>query len=317
MGSMSGSRLSAPRIGRCARAPLAGSATGGSGSPPRAAGGGAGRGRPSPDPSVSSGAAAPAPAGTPAAPAPGHRRGRAPSPLPAGQLSPDELGARDERAKLLVGHVARAPAEATVGIDRELLGPAHLEDAADARGHLLGRVLVEALHVDDAGAELAAVAVLLPEVQLRHLAPGELEHELVGAGLQEPGEVGRVRALEARAAEAVAEADMVGEPRANPLGGGVEEPRHLLARDGATRRLVDLDEVGAGGDEPAELRVDDPGEALRDVDHPGLELAGGDAGAERQRAGARGHGGAGRKGLEVLELLDDDDAAGRRLHSPG
>src|SRR5207253_1683919 len=114
-------------------------------------------------------------------------------------------------------------------------------------------------HSGDAGAEFAAVAVLLPEVQLRHLAPGELKHELVGAGLEEPGEVGRVRALEARAAETVAEADMVGEARAHPLGGGVEEPRHLLARDGASRGLVDLDEVGAGGDEPAELRVDDLG----------------------------------------------------------
>src|SRR5437879_5419452 len=300
----------------CARAPGAGSATGGPGSPPRAAGGGAGRGGPSPDPPASRAAAAPAPAGTPAAPAPGHRRRRGPSPLRAGQLSPDELGARDERAELLVAHVARAPAEATVGIDRELFGPADLEDAADARGHLLGRVLVEALHVDDAGAEFAAVPVLLPEVQLRHLAPGELKHELVGAGLEEPGEVGRVRALEARAAETVAEADMVGEARAHPLGGGVEEPRHLLARDGASRRLVDLDEVGAGGDEPAELRVDDLGEALRDVDHPRVQLAGVDAGAERQRPGARRLGAAGRVGLEVLELLDDAEAAGRRLDAP-
>src|SRR4029077_3717474 len=105
-----------------------------------------------------------------------------PTNLLRGELSREGLGPRRERTELLVAHVAWAPAEAAVGVHRELLGATHLEDAADEARHLSGRYLFETLHADAAGAQLAAVAVLLPEVELRLLAPGELEHELVGAG---------------------------------------------------------------------------------------------------------------------------------------
>jgi len=81
-------------------------------------------------------------------------------------LGAGEGGAGGEGADFLVAHVAGAPAEAAVGIQRESLGGADFQDTVDASGDLLGRVLVEALDVDDAGAELTAVAVLAPEIEL-------------------------------------------------------------------------------------------------------------------------------------------------------
>ena len=67
--------------------------------------------------------------------------------------------------------------------------------------------------------------------------------------LRRPGKYGRVGAVEARAAEAVAEADVKAELGLHAVGGQVEEPRHLLAGDVAARRLVELDAVGAGRDQ--------------------------------------------------------------------
>src|SRR4029453_12744997 len=77
----------------------------------------------------------------------------------AAQLLPGERRARGESAHLLVAHVARRPAEAAVGIHVELLGPADGEDAADAAGHVLGALRVEALDVDHPGAQLPVLAV--------------------------------------------------------------------------------------------------------------------------------------------------------------
>src|SRR5439155_1535302 len=138
--------------------------------------------------------------------------------------------------------------------------------APDPRRDLVDGVLVEPFHVDHAGAELASLAVALPEIDLAELAARELEHELVGARLEKPGKVRLVGAAEARAAEAVAEADVKGELHVDARGSQVEEPGHLLAGDVAAGRLVELDEVGARRDESAELGGDDLGEALRDVD---------------------------------------------------
>src|SRR5438477_3806377 len=156
---------------------------------------------------------------------------RSPSSSLAGQLPAHERGARGEPRELLVTHVAGRPAEAAVGVHRELLSGADPEDLADAPRHVLGGVLGEPLDVDDARAELAPLAVALPEVELGHLAARELEDELVGAGLQDAGKVGLVGPLEARATEAVAEADMEAELHADSLGRQVEETRHLLAGD--------------------------------------------------------------------------------------
>src|SRR5436190_1893508 len=84
-------------------------------------------------------------------------------------------------------------------------------------------------------------------------------YEPGGARLQEPGEIRGVGTVEARAAETIAEADVKGAARLDTLGRHVEEPRHLLARDVAARRFVDLDEVGARRDETLQLLVDDLG----------------------------------------------------------
>ena len=100
------------------------------------------------------------------------------------------------------------------------------------------------------GPELAPLAgVLADEVELGHLAPGELQDELVGPRLEEGREVGPVGAVEPRAAEAIPEADVEREPGPDALGRQIEEPRHLLAAHVAAGRLVDLDELGPGGDQ--------------------------------------------------------------------
>ena len=64
---------------------------------------------------------------------------------------------------------------------------------------------------------------------------------------------------------------------------------------------------------PAELRVDDLGEALRDVDDALVDAARMNPRAERQRAGAGRLDVVARMRPEVLELLDDAEAAARRL----
>src|SRR5258705_9028504 len=126
----------------------------------------------------------------------------------AGELLAREHRAGGEGAHLLIAHVAGGPAEAAVGIDVELLGAADREHPPDAGGHVLRALGIEALHVDDPGPQLAILAVLLPEVELRELPARELEHELLGPGRQHPREVRPVRAVEPRPAEAVAEADV-------------------------------------------------------------------------------------------------------------
>src|SRR5207245_2641170 len=202
------------------------------------------------------------------------------------QLLPHQRRSRRQRRQLLVALIARRPAEATIGIHGQLLGRRDLEHAADPARHVLGRVLVEALHVDDARAQLAAVAVLPPQVELGQLAAGELEHELIGGGLERAREVRLVGPRDARAAEAIAGANVEAEPRLHALGGQVEEPRHLLSGNVAARRLVDLDPVGAGRHQRTELLVDDLGEPLGDVDRALVDLAGMDARAEGERPGA-------------------------------
>src|SRR6185295_5396097 len=93
----------------------------------------------------------------------------------AGELRPRERRAGREGLHLLVAHVAGRPAEAAVRVDVELLRPAHREHAANARRHLLGALRVEALDVDHPRAQLAVLAVLLPQIQLGELAARELE----------------------------------------------------------------------------------------------------------------------------------------------
>src|SRR5207247_605792 len=87
----------------------------------------------------------------------------------------------------------------------------------------------------------------------RRSAPArELQHGRVGARVQKSGKVRLVRPPEARASEAVTEANMIAEPHADAVGGQIEQARHLLAGDVPARGLVDLDELGTRGDETAQ-----------------------------------------------------------------
>src|SRR5260370_30051 len=235
----------------------------------------------------------------------------------AGQFAPHERGARGHPRELLVAHVPRRPAEAAVGVDGEVLRRADLEHPADGGRNGLGRVLREALDVHDAGAELAPLAVPLPEIELGQLAARELQHELVGARFQDPREVGLVGPLEARATEPVAEANVEGELHVDPRRGEVEQARHLLPGDVAARRLIDLDEVGARGHETVELLIDDLGEALGHVHDTRVDLARMDPRAERQRAPARRLGVPRRVPLEVLEVAHHPEPGAARAGGGG
>ena len=149
-----------------------------------------------------------------------------------------------------------------------------LEHLADAPRDVLRRVLVEALHVDHAGAETAPVAVLLPELGFAHLAARELQHELVGARLQHAREIRLVGAEETRTTETISETNMKTELGLDTVGRQVEEPRHLFAGNIASGRLIELDPVSARRDQALQLVIDDLGEALSDVDDALVCLAG-------------------------------------------
>src|SRR5256712_2771075 len=170
---------------------------------------------------------------------------------PALELAAHERRAGGERGELRVAQVGRRPAEAAVGVERELLRRADLEDLANALRDVLRRILGEALHIHHARTELAPLAVRLPDVELGHLAAAELQHELLRARLQDSGEVRLVPPLEARAPEPVTEADVEAELGADAIRGPVEQARHLLAGDVAARRRVDLDGLGARRHEAA------------------------------------------------------------------
>src|SRR5439155_13624089 len=86
------------------------------------------------------------------------------------QLPPHDLRPGHQRVQLADAHLARAPTEAAVGAEAQLLRLADLEDRAHALGDVLGRLGVERLDVDDPGRQLAVAPVLLPEVELGELA---------------------------------------------------------------------------------------------------------------------------------------------------
>src|SRR3989442_9599183 len=155
------------------------------------------------------------------------RRAREPS-APALELLPHEGRAAGQGCELLVAHVARRPAEAAVGVDRELLGRADGEDPADTLRDVLRCILGEALHIDHTRAELAPIAVSLPEVELGHLAAREPQPEPVGPRFQDPGEARLARPLEARTSERSAKTNAIIAPPPEALPGYVRQARHLL-----------------------------------------------------------------------------------------
>src|SRR5688572_29702782 len=226
------------------------------------------------------------------------------------ELLPGQLRAGGQCSDLLVAHVAWAPAEPTVWVDPEFFRLDVLQRPVDPLCDVFRGVGVEVLDVDQAGPELAVVAEPLADLfDLGQLTARELQHELVRVRLAGAGEVVAVDPLEAAPPDAVAEADVERQFGVDALGRLVEEAGHLLAGDVAARRLVDLDELRAGGDEPLQLLVDDLEESLGDVDGALVLRSRVDARAERQRPGTGRLEGLVGVGHRVLELVDDPEAA--------
>src|SRR6266542_4966749 len=231
------------------------------------------------------------------------------------QLLPPQARSCPQTLELLEGHPARHREEAAVGHQREALGGDGRETETDALRHVLGRLHVEGLHVDHPARHLAVDADLLPHVDLGHLAVGVLEDELVARAVEEVGEHPAVRALAARAREEVAEADVIADLRLHALDAGVEHLDVLadLAGHDGRRRLVDLDPVGAGGDERLELGVHGRHEVPAErqpVVVVGVARARLHVDGEGHRARARRLHRLVGLGLEVLELLDGAEPLG-------
>ncbi len=195
------------------------------------------------------------------------------------------------------------------------------EDELGPLGDVLGRLQVVALDVDDADRQVEPGRRQLgQDVQLGHLAVGELEHQLRDAELLELLDDRPERPLRQRPAKVVAEAEVRREPDAGRVArrgrGRVEETREVGRRVGVDRgrRLVDLDERGPcldqggdlGGQERHERRC--RGQPCR-VDQAG---AGGQPPGERERP-RQGHPERPRRaGRGIPELLDDTQPVGCR-----
>src|SRR5512144_429197 len=98
-----------------------------------------------------------------------------------------ERHARREALELLECDPARHREEAAVRDQREPLDRDVLETERHPVRDVLGSLHVEALHVNHPAGDVAVDADLLPHLDLGHLPVGVLEHELVAAGLEEPG----------------------------------------------------------------------------------------------------------------------------------
>src|SRR5581483_9793251 len=82
------------------------------------------------------------------------------------ELTTHNLGPASQRPELAVAHVAWTPAEAAIRRDVQLLRADVREHRADVVRHVLGRFGVERLHVDHPRAQLAALAITRPEIDL-------------------------------------------------------------------------------------------------------------------------------------------------------
>ena len=110
----------------------------------------------------------------------------------------------------------RGLAEPAVGDERQpLRRDARREHRVDPLGDLVGRLEVVVLDVDDAGGDVPPAAAISPqELDLGHLAVGELEDELVDVEAEHRVEDRAVGPARQRPAEVVAEAEVRAEPDA-------------------------------------------------------------------------------------------------------
>src|SRR6185369_11168061 len=128
-----------------------------------------------------------------------------------------------------------------------------------------GRLDVAVLNVDHPRRDVPpGVRDLAQEPDLAHLAVRELEDELIDGEAEHRVEDRAVGARRERTTEEVAETEMNAEagPPDGRLERGVEETDEVGRGVGVDRgrRLVDLDDVGAGIHETAEFRRDDRNE---------------------------------------------------------
>ena len=142
-----------------------------------------------------------------------------------------------------------------------------------------GRLEVVVLDVDDARRDVpAGRGDLAEDLDLGHLAVGELEDELVDAEPEHRVEHRPVGPPRERTAEVVAEAQVRAEPDPadDRLDRRVEQRREVgrgVRMDGR-RRVVDLDDRRAGLDQPLELRAQDRHERLGRGVAVAVDLAG-------------------------------------------
>src|SRR5438445_4454418 len=225
-----------------------------------------------------------------------------------------ETGAGDEALELLEGDPARHREEAAIGHGRQALDRNELGAELQTLGDVLRALHVERLHVHDAAGHVAVDADLFPVLDLRHLAVGVLEHELLTPGVEQGGKHPAIRTLAPRARQEVAEEDVIGDSRPHALDARVEHLHVLADLPGHDRGrgLVELDVVRARLHERAQLGVDGrdeipaEGEPIVVVRVAGPELH---VDRERDRAGAgRFHRLLG-LAFQVLELLDRAEPA--------
>src|SRR5207249_4177986 len=106
----------------------------------------------------------------------------------AAEGGPHEPRSGHHGAKLRAGEPPWYRRKAAVRGDIELFCRHHRKHTADALGYVLGRLLVEGFHVDDAGGDLVSLGELGQTVEIGHLAVGELEKEQRAVELPERGE---------------------------------------------------------------------------------------------------------------------------------
>ena len=174
------------------------------------------------------------------------------------------------------------------------------------------------LDVDDARGDISpSRGDLAKEVDLRHLAVRELEHELIDPEREHRVEDRPIRPPRERPAEVVPEAEVRAEPHPTDdrLDGGVEQRREVRWRIGVDgrRRVVDLDVVGALGDQALQLGTQDRYEGFRGsvarlVD---LAVAGPQSAGQRVRSGQRHLQRPSRARAREAELLDDAESVRR------
>ena len=131
---------------------------------------------------------------------------------------------------------------------------------ADAVGHHIHRFQAAALDVDDAGAEDLVAAVLLPQLDLIHVAIGEFDMQHIDVEVLEMGsEDGKAAVRRCRPAAEVAETQVEADGCLDTLDAGVEDLHHLLwaAVGDPVGWLVELDVGAARCHDVLQLLVDE------------------------------------------------------------